>query len=243
MVRITMIITFAICVFCSSVFAHEIWMEKRLKDGDIGILWGHGIRQIDPYDPEKILDVKAFDSKGKPVEVVLVKRKESALISPKGTASTIGIFFNAGYLVKTKDEKKKKLTKREAKGNFEIIESFKSQKYSKAMLNPSEVFSKPIGLRLEIVPQKDPFAIKTGETLPIQVLFEGKPLEGAVVNAGLTYEGKLKEFPKTDKDGMANVVIEKSGTQIIVAKHKIPLTDDPDADVLSLSTTMTFEAK
>jgi len=223
----------------SNAFAHMLWMEKR--NGDIGILYGHGLK-LDPYDPEKIKDVKGFDSKGKAVEVVIVKQKESALISPKGEAATISILFDGGYFVKT-TEGGKKLTKREAKGNFEIIESFRSQKYSKVMLSPSDLFSKPLGLRLEIVPEKNPFAIKIGETLPIKVLFEGKPLEGAVVKAGCTYERKLKELPKTDKNGIANVAIEKSGNQIIGVSYKIPLKDDPDADVLSLSTNMTFEVK
>ncbi|MGB5159057.1 hypothetical protein [Desulfobacterium sp. N47] len=74
----------------SNAFAHHVWMEKR--NGDIGILYGHGINKLDPYDPEKIKDVKGFDSKGKAVEVVIVKQKESALISPKGEAATISIF-------------------------------------------------------------------------------------------------------------------------------------------------------
>ena len=223
----------------SNAFAHDVWMEKR--NGDIGILYGHGLK-LDPYDPEKIKDAKGFDSKGKAVKVEIVKRKESALISPKGEAATIGMLFDGGYGVKT-TEGSKKLTKREAKGNFEIIESTRSYKYSKAMVGPSDVFSKPIGLRLEIVPQKNPFAIKIGETLPIKVLFEGKPLEGAIIKAGCTHERKLKEYPATDKDGIANIVIEKSGNQIIATSYKTPLKDDPDADTLSLSTNIVFEVK
>ena len=231
-------ITLSFMMF-SNAFAHDIWMEKR--NGDIGILYGHGLK-IDPYDPEKIKDVKGFDNKGKAVEVVIVKQKESALISPKGEAVTISIFFDGGYRVKT-TEGSKKLTKREAKGNFEIIESIRSQKYSKAMVGQSDVFLKPIGLRLEIVPQKDPFAIKVGKTLPIKVLFGGKPLEGAIIKAGCTYERTLKEYPATDKDGIANIVIEKSGNQIIATSYKTPLKDDPDADILSISTNMVFEVK
>ncbi|MDP3012804.1 MAG: DUF4198 domain-containing protein, partial [Candidatus Subteraquimicrobiales bacterium] len=111
------------------------------------------------------------------------------------------------------------------------------------MVGPSDVFSKPIGLRLEIIPPKNPFAIKIGETLPIKVLFEGKPLEGSTIKAGCTYERKLKEYPATDKNGVANVVIEKSGNQIIATSYKTPLKDDPDADILSISTNMTFEVK
>jgi len=221
------------------VFAHDVWMEKR--NGDFGVLYGHGFK-LDPYDPEKIKDAKGFDSKGKAVEVMIVKRKESALISPKGEAATISIFFDGGYGVKT-TEGWKKLTKREAKGNFEIVESSRSQKYSKAMLSPSAVSSKPLGLRLEIVPQKNPFAIKVGETLPIKVLFEGKPLGGAIIKAGCTYEREVKEYPATDKNGIANVVIEKGCNQIIKASYKTALKDDPDADLLSISTNITFEVK
>lgn len=221
------------------IFAHDVWMEKR--NGDLGILYGHGFK-LDPYDPSQIREVKGFDSKGKSVEVEIVERKESALISPKRDAATISILFDGGYRVKTTDGWKK-ITKREALGKFEIIESLRTLKYSKAMVGPSDVFSKPIGLRLEIVPQKNPFVIKIGETLPIKVLFEGKPLEGATIKAGCTHERKLKEYPATDKGGIANIVIEKRGNQIIGASYKTPLKDDPDADTLSLSTNITFEVK
>jgi hypothetical protein len=55
--------------------------------------------------------------------------------------------------------------------------------------------------------------------------------------------GYHREDLKTDKNGTAEVKIEKSGFQIITAGIKIPLKDNPNADVLSLSANITFEVK
>jgi hypothetical protein len=52
-----------------------------------------------------------------------------------------------------------------------------------------------------------------------------------------------KDLLKTDKEGLANVTVEKAGLQLIKASHTVAAKDDPDADVLSLASTMTFEVK
>ena len=84
--------------------------------------------------------------------------------------------------------------------------------------------------------------MKPGEALPVKVLLDGKAFEGAEVR-GTGVGHDAKNVPKTDKDGIASVVIEKNGLQVINAAYKIPLKNDPDADVLSLSTNLVFGVK
>jgi len=219
--------------------AHDAWLQQT--DGGVIVAYGHGAK-LDPYDPQNVKNAAAFDCKGGIVPVEIEKQKAGASITFKGTPAMVTVLFDGGYGVKTTDGWKK-ITKREAQGKFSIVEALKSRKYAKILLTPCETFSKPVGLFFEIVPEKDPFAVKPGEALPIRLLLEGKPIEGAVIKPGDKAPAESKEAIKTDKDGKASVVIAKPGPQLIIASYKAPLKDDPDADVLSLSTSLTFESK
>jgi nickel transport protein len=218
------------------VLAHETWIEKR--NGELLVLRGHG-GEAEAYDPANLKEPKAFDAKGQAVEVEIVKHKENASLSAKGNPSVVGALFDSGYWLKTTDGWKK-ATKREGQGKYTIVESLKSKQWCKNLLTASGENLKPMGQGFEIVPQKDPSTVRVGDKLPIKVICEGKPLEGVVVTTGGGHASDKKDPLKTGKDGMASVTIERSGLQMVKADHKIPIKDDLDADVLSLSSTMTF---
>src|SRR6185503_13137394 len=44
-------------------------------------------------------------------------------------------------------------------------------------------FDKPVGLPLELIAEKNPYALHAGATLPVQLLYRGKPLAGALIIA------------------------------------------------------------
>jgi hypothetical protein len=69
------------------------------------------------------------------------------------------------------------------------------------------------GHKLEIVPQISPSNIDANRTLPVQVLFDGKPIEGLRVSSGCEElnGGRYLSHALTDENGMANVVIPESG--------------------------------
>jgi nickel transport protein len=217
--------------------AHDAWFVQ--KDGGLTLAYGHG-KKLDPYDPTKVKDAKGYDSKGQAVAVQIVNGKESVSIPLEDKPAIVTALFDGGYGVKTTDGWQK-LTKREAQGKYSIVEALKSRKYSKALLRPCEVPAKPVGLDFEIVPDKDPFSVKPGDSLPLRVFLNGKPLEGAVIKTGDSGHSASQSEIKTDKEGKTSVVIAKPGLQLIVASHKIPLKDDPDADTLSLSSSLTFD--
>jgi nickel transport protein len=217
--------------------AHDAWLQQ--KDGGLILGYGHG-GKLEAYDPEKVKDGKAVDCKGATVPMTIEKQNDGVAMAAKGAPATVTALFDGGYGVKT-TEGYKKMTKREAQGKFSMVEASKSRKYAKAMLTPCDGFAKPVGLVFEIVPEEDPFAAKPGQALPVKVLLDGKPVEGAVIKTGDAGHSEQKDVVKTDKDGKASATITKPGFQLIVASFKTPLTDDPDADVLSLSTALTFE--
>ncbi len=228
----TLVLAMVLILLASFSYAHDAWIEK--KDGQFIVLYGHG-NKTETYDAAKVKEVRAYGIEGSIVQVTVEKEGYPVIIKPKGKAALISLFFDNGFWSKTPDGWKNK-PKKEVP---DAVESSHSMKYSKAILKWSDKFSKPLGMKMEIVPLKNPLSLKAGDTLPLKVFLDDKPVEGASINAG----GYHKDDMKTDKDGMADVKIEKSGFQIIAAGIKIPLKDNPNADVLSLSANITFEVK
>lgn len=220
-----------------SVLAHDTWIERR--NGQLVVLRGHG-GEVEAYDATLVKEPKALDAKGQAVETEIVKNRENASLSPKGKPVMIGALYDSGYWLKTTDGWKK-ATKREGKGKYEIVESLKSKQWCKGLLAASAENAKPVGQSFEVVPQKDPMTLKVGDKLLIKVIFDGKPVTGAIITTGGGHASDSKNPLKTDHEGMASVTIEKAGLQMVKAEHRVPVKDDPDADVLHLASTITFE--
>ncbi len=116
--------------------------------------------------------------------------------------------------------------------------SVPSEKYAKSILvvgKGSQSVSTPVGHRIEIVPLKNPTEVKVGETIPVKVLFEGKPLETYVYGTYVGYSSEDEPFPvlaRSNSDGIAQVKIDRAGIWMIVTNHKV-----------DFSASLTFEIK
>ncbi|MFN3921515.1 MAG: DUF4198 domain-containing protein [Caldimicrobium sp.] len=221
------------------LYAHDAWMVE--KDGKISILWGHGLSKLDPYNPDWLKSVTAINAEGKAIEIKVVKQKDSVTLIPQGEVAIVAVTFDPGYRVRT-TEGTKRLTKREALGKYRIIKAFRANKYSKAIFRSTPLYSEPLGLKMEIIPLKDPLALKIGEPLPIKILYEGKPLEGAEIHAGCV-DSDLKSYSSSNMEGITYVTIDRICHYVIRAGYDFPLKDDPDADVLYATSYLSFELK
>jgi uncharacterized GH25 family protein len=75
-------------------------------------------------------------------------------------------------------------------------------------------WTRPMGLGLELVPERDPTALYAGDTLVVRVLRKGRPLAGFSV--GAIREGRTKAtFFKTDSTGRAGVVVDADGRWLL----------------------------
>lgn len=221
-----------ILVSAAALYAHDAWVAK---DGNVLVVkYGHGDK-IDPYKPSYVKGVKAYNASGTEIPIAVKGQETRAVLAPAQAPALIMLAFDSGAWVKT-PEGYKNVSKREAKN---VLQSLKSQKYSKSFWQWNDLFSKPMGGKMELVPLKNPLALKAGEKLPFQVLYEGKPLAGATVAA----EGVGKDALKTDANGRAEVVIKKSGLNVVSATRKTDTPNDPDADVLYESANITFDVK
>lgn len=109
---------------------------------------------------------------------------------------------------------------------------------------PDDTPTKPVGQVFEIVPVKNPFALKPGDELPVTVLFEQKPLAGVRLTAWhRTGDILTTVTATTDKDGKAAFKLPKAGMWVVRAVHMRRVTDkkpDPAADWESFWASVTF---
>jgi ABC-type Co2+ transport system permease subunit/uncharacterized GH25 family protein len=211
------------------LWAHDFWIEK--KGSEFAIVFGHGTQRLE-FDSSKVKTVKAFDLQGKEVGVIKDKKGTAILLKTEGTASLFFVEIDDGYWSKT-IYGWKNLPKRKAS---RVVESIRSSYTSKALLSWGEAAQKPVmDAKLDILLLENPFELKGGNVLPVRVLYQGKPISGLEIEAG-----DHQKIATTDKEGIARLRLSK-GHQVLSVTYKEPIKDDPDADFLRITSTLTFE--
>jgi len=120
-------------------------------------------------------------------------------------------------------------------------------KYAKAIVNVGaegsrDLATRPVGLRIEIVPLRDPGVVGADEALPVQVLFDGRPLEGVYVYALAAGSEAYADGHRTDENGRASVPLPARGLMSLHCIHMRPHADPGEADWESFFATVSFVA-
>ncbi len=98
---------------------------------------------------------------------------------------------------------------------------------------------------LEIMPLKDSTRLKTGDTLRLKLLFQGKPLAGATLKADCADCSNDKgpswaQEVISDANGIATIQLSNQGDWMFTVSHKIPYTDPNLCDEFSYCTSLTL---
>lgn len=105
-------------------------------------------------------------------------------------------------------------------------------KYAKAILTTGDdnIACQVVGLRMEIVPERNPATVKPGERLPIRLLLDGEPVAGARISISCDrlQAGSYFSHVRTDEEGRAEIELPVSGYWF-VRSHLI--RRHPDATV------------
>lgn len=103
------------------------------------------------------------------------------------------------------------------------IDSAHYQKFSKALFHvgpSSPGFDRVLGHRLEIIPLADPFALKDGAKLPVEVRFDGAPLADVVIEIGDEQAAARGPRVRTDAHGLAVVPLNHQGYYRLAVDHR-----------------------
>lgn len=212
-------------------FAHDAWVEAG--GGAWVVRYGHGDK-LESYAPAKVRALAAIDARGAALPVARQAGGEAVRATVAGRPALLTLSFDNGVWTKT-TEGSKNLPKSEVPG---AISATHAVKYGKTVVAWSAAVTRPQGQPLEIVPLAAG-APAAGATLPVQVLFDGKPLAGAkIARAG---HGKEAPF-EADGEGKALLPVV-AGRQMVVVGHKWELPGNAEADSLSAAANLLFEAR
>jgi uncharacterized GH25 family protein len=104
----------------------------------------------------------------------------------------------------------------------------------------SKHVTRPVGLSLEIVPERNPHDLKAGEMLPVRLYFRGKPLAGAILNCEALQPLGEPVTAQTDSEGRARFAVTRTGSWKIATVYSVPISGNLRADFDTLFASLTF---
>lgn len=209
-------------------FAHDVSLEPA---GDrYVVLYGHGKEWID-YKPEQVEQVTGYDAAGKATPITVESREvlvagldgvrlehEGAFIDV-GKAGMVTLLFRDGHWTETADgwaSLPKNHFREPLKSNHYLM-------HNKTLFRWADAYGKLAGLELEIVPLANPWS--GGDSLPVQVIYKGKPAAGVKVEI----DGDPEEYT-TDAQGRVSIPLRKGGVHHLSTNREEKLANDPKAD-------------
>ena len=100
---------------------------------------------------------------------------------------------------------------------------------------------KALGFTLELVAERNPYAMRAGEELPVRLMYENRPLAGALVVAMNRLNPAEKLSARTGQDGRVRFRLRPGGMWLIKAVHMIPAPTGSNAEWASYWASLTFE--
>jgi uncharacterized GH25 family protein len=245
--------------------AHDFWIEPSTFRPSVGSVVAVSLRVGEGFRGDPVLRDPAMIQK-----FVLVSGSQETPIAGRSGVDPAGIVriaepgvawiaFRSGrksltleaekfdaYLGEEGLERIRELRKQRGESGKPAREVF--SRSVKSMLVAGEAkggakdFDRPLGLTLEIVPRGDPRGVlAAGGGLPLTLLYEGKPLEGALVVAINQAAPEKKLEARTDARGEVTLALPGGGVWLVKAVHMTPAPPGLDAEWESLWTSLTFE--
>lgn len=263
-IRLLVLIIFAL-LFSSTASAHEYWLEPEtfhLKPNEktaVHLYVGDGLTKdreerpfqsakttrFDVFSIGKTLDLKtSLKDEVMPVCDFSAARTGEYLLTMERRWSFIKI-ESAKFEDYLREEGMEYIIGERAKLNENQKEG--RERYSRFIKSlvqvgdkRDETYKKIAGLKLEIVPQENPYSKKIGDSLKFQVLFDGKPIAGRKIFAD-NRDGATQELT-TDKNGKAAMKIERKGLWLVrvVNMRRCAAADCGEADWESFWSAFTF---
>jgi hypothetical protein len=124
-------------------------------------------------------------------------------------------------------------------------------KYLKALVRAGSgagdhAYAKPVGFAIEFVPEEDPYSMKVGDTMPVRLLWKGKPASGVLVEAaraGASGPAEGYSVGRTDSEGRVHVPLSAAGKWRLHAVAIERCGDERQADWESFWASLTFEMR
>ncbi len=248
----------------ASLAAHDMWIEPTAFVPDAGKIIGLKLRVGQdllgdpiPRDPNLIDQFITVDSTGRkpvvgrdgsdPAGLVRVATPGLLIVGYRSNPSPV-VLPAAKFNQYLKEEGLEAIAELRARRNQtgsdarEVFSRCAKSLVSSGIPADTDVDT-ALGFPLELVTLKNPYTLRAGEDLPVSLMYEGRPLQGALVVAMNRVNPAAKLMARTDKSGRVTFKLSENGMWLIKAVHMIPAAAGVNADWASFWASVTFELK
>ncbi|MEW5803392.1 MAG: DUF4198 domain-containing protein [bacterium] len=219
--------------YANRVLAHDLWLNIDNHSPAVGqktnikVVFGHNFPYYDILvQKDELPEFCYFSPDGEKKEITKTWEDRQGEKAGGALVGEMSIDQKGTYVVGTY---------RKRKGDKEHVPS---EKYGKSIIiagKGNANINRQFGHRIEIIPLKNPQELKPGDSLPVKILFEGKPLSTYLYATYAGYYSEDEPFPvlsKSNDQGEAQIKISKPGIWMVVGNHKV-----------DFSASLTFEIK
>lgn len=237
------VLAMALTGITATAVAHDFWLVA-VGDELHGISGSRFPVSEHAVAPERLAEAVAVHGRGRtPLTVVgargnvLVLTADPTLAGPLWAAVAIrprridlsADDFN-GYL--RHDGLPQVLREREARGELARPAVERYQKFAKALiLRPGDggTLAAAVGHRIELVVAGDPTSLRAGDTLTLEVQFEGRPATGLTVHAGFAGQpdGQHAQTHVSDAAGRVRIPVSSAGSWYARTIHMRRIEEPP----------------
>src|SRR3989441_1026798 len=237
------LVVVAIALSRPSLFAHDMWIEPTTFSPEAGQIVGVRLRvgqdllgDLLPRDPALVNQFVVEDKAGRkpvvgrdgsdPAGFVRVAVPGLLVIGYRSNRSAIELAaekFNQ-YLKEEGLDAVAALRARRKETGAKARELF-SRCAKSLVLSGSQSQAQGdrlLGFTLELVAERNPYAIRAGEDLPVRLTYEKRPLAGALVVAMNRLNPSEKQAARTDNDGRVRFRLRPGGMWLVKAVHMVP---------------------
>lgn len=223
----------ALLVTCANAYAHGIYFAERVQE--TALVYGVGTDDLKIVKRlPKIATFEAYNKDWKKTDAKL--EVNGPMVFVEGDHDATAAVMKNGIWSRTPDGEWI------AAGRDEVPNAVLSEetiKYTVFLRGPLRKVPKIESQVLQIIPTGNSFPLLLGEMQTYQVLYKGKPIEGAAVKADFINDTDAKPT-MSDKNGMVTLPVRNQGLNVVVATFNAP-TDRPKIiDKFELLATLSF---
>ena len=257
---------FILCLIAALLQAHEFWLQPKKYRYNLGeeikidLMVGESFTgeywDLNKHKVEKMQLHRSSGVKELAASVTKTKGNNLSLKADLEGTYLFAMQSNAAYLELPADEfnaylkedgldyildERKKLNQSDkpSRENYTRFAKLLLQVGTKT----DDTFKKQLGLRYEIVPDQNPYSLKTGDYLGCKVYYEGKPAAFALVKVWSTVNNTtFLQNIYTERDGTIKFPIGTKGAWMVSSARMIK-SENKNADYHSLWSSLVFEIK
>lgn len=260
--RLVMLVVAATALSPLPIFAHDMWIEPTTFSPVQGEIVGVRLRiGVDlhgdplPRDPALVNQFVVEDGSGPkpvygrdggdPAGLLRIVKPGLLVIGYRSNPSTVEMAAGKFNDYLKEEGLDSILAMRARRGETDTGARDRYSRCAKSL-----VFSGPpsaaqgdrlLGFPLELLAERNPYAVAAGEELPFRLVYENRPLEGALVVAINRLDPSEKLSARTDVNGRVRLPLRRGGMWLVKAVHMVPAPVGANAAWDSYWASLTFE--